>query len=333
MSPTRVPPNIFGIPFGLAGLATAWHVAAGFGVSSPWVSAVLYALATAVWAACLVAYLRWALAARGRLVGDLRDRTTGPFAALIVIVPILLAANGLHPYAASAARIIVDVFVAFVVLLGGWYTGAWMSGGTDIDRLHPGYFLPTVAGGLIASIGAATVGQRRLAEVLLGLGLICWMILGSMILARLIFRAPLPDPLAPTMAIELAPAAVASLAYFAINGHRTDIVAAILAGYGVLMVLAQLPLMSRYRRLPFTISTWSFTFSWAAVVSTLVVWLGISQPTGSRFWPFLVLTALTVTIGGLAVRTVIALAQRTLLPNPTPTTGPSHESAAAAPTR
>lgn len=310
----RVPLNIFGIAFGVTGLGTAWHAGAVAGFVPLAVGTGLLVLATIVWAVSLVAYLRWALAARGRLTADLQDRTAGPFAALMIIVPILLAANGLAPYAPSLARGIVDVFIVLVVVLGGCLTGMWMRGGTDIDRLHPGYFLPTVAGGLVASVGAATVGQRRLAEVLFGLGIICWMILGSMILARLIFRPPLPDPLAPTMAIELAPAAVASLAYLSINGGRIDLVAAILAGYGLLMVVAQLPLLGRYRRLPFMISTWSYTFSLAAVVSVLVVWLGITRPVGSGVWAYLALTGLTALIGGIALRTAIALARRTLLP-------------------
>lgn len=312
----RVPLNVFGIAFGLAGLATAWHVAAVWGFVPLGVSTGLFVLAAVAWVTCLVAYLRWALATSGRLVADLHDRTAGPFAALVVIVPILLAANGLAPYALPAARVIVDVLIVLVVTLGGWLTGLWMRGGTDIDRLHPGYFLPTVAGGLVASAGAAAVGQRRLAEVLLGLGLVCWLILGSMILARLILRPSLPDPLAPTMAIELAPAAVASLAYFSINGSRIDIVAAALAGYGLLMVLAQLPLMSRYRRLPFMLSTWSFTFSWAAVTATVVAWLGITRPAGSPLWTYLALAGLSVLIGAIGVRTIVALARRALLPAP-----------------
>lgn len=326
----RIPLNVFGTAFGLAGLGTAWHVAAVAGIVPPAVGTGLFVLATGVWVACLAAYLRWALAARGRIATDLQDRTAGPFAALIVIVPILLATNGLAPYAPTAARLLVDLSIVLVVALGGWLTGLWMRSGTDIDRLHPGYFLPTVAGGLVASAGAATVGQRRLAEVLFGLGLVCWLILGSMILARLILRPPLPDPLAPTMAIELAPAAVASLAYFSINGSRIDIVAAGLAGYGLLMVLAQLPLISRYRRLPFMLSTWSFTFSWAAVAATVVTWLAITRPAGSTLWTYLALTAVTVLIGAISVRTITALARGSLFSAP-PATHPGRPATAAAP--
>ena len=148
--------------------------------------------------------------------------TAGPFASLALITPVLLAADGVEPYSRPLAAVLVDIFAAGIVVLGGWFTGYWMRGGTDLDHLHPGYFLPTVAGGLVASAGAAEVGQHRFAQMLFGLGLVCWVILGSMVLARLIFRPPLPDALVPTMALEIAPAAVASLAYlFATTARST----------------------------------------------------------------------------------------------------------------
>ena len=120
-----------------------------------------------------------------------------------------------------------------------------------LDRFHPGYFLPTVAGGLIAAEGAALVGQRRLAEVLLGFGVMSWVVVGSLILGRLFFRPLLPPPLQPTMAIEVAPAAASAAAWFAIHGRSIDTVTALLAGYGMLMVLAQLRLLPVYLRLKF----------------------------------------------------------------------------------
>ena len=66
---------------------------------------------------------------------------------------------------------------------------------------------------------------------MLGLGLICWAIVGSMILFRVIFRPPRPDALVPTMAIEVALAAVTSVGYLFSTGGRIDLSAAIPAGY------------------------------------------------------------------------------------------------------
>jgi tellurite resistance protein len=319
-----IPPNIFGIGFGLAGLGTAWRIAVDQHLAPHEVSDVLIFLATLAWLISLCLYLRYALTTRGALRADLHDMTVGPFTSLAVITPILLAADGVAPYSRSAAAVIIDISIVLVVLLGGWFTGIWMRGGTDLDRLHPGYFLPTVAGGLVASAGAAMVDQQHLAQLMLGLGIFSWIILGSMILGRLIFRPPIPDALAPTMAIEVAPAAVASVAYFFMHGaHITTFVTA-LAGYGLLMVVAQIPLLGRYARLKFSLATWAFTFSWAAVASTLLFWIAAEHVPGGRVPSYLVLAAISVLVTAIGARTVVAIAQNRLLPVPTaPTIDPS----------
>jgi tellurite resistance protein len=325
MPSTRIPLNFFGMGFGLAGLATTWRVAVNAGLAPAAVGYVLVAIAAAVWAVSCALYLRYAATTRGAFGRDLRDMTAGPFASLAVITPVLLAADGIAPVSRPVAAVVVDIFAVLTLLLGGWFTGFWMRGGTELDRLHPGYFLPTVAGGLVASAGAADVGQVRFSELMFGLGMICWLIVGSMILTRLIFRPPLPDALAPTMAIEVAPAAVASIAYLAGNGGHIDRFATILAGYGLLMVVAQLPLMPRYRRLKFALSTWAFAFSWTAVASAALLWIAADHPAGGHAYGYLVLTAATLLVGAVAVRTVIAIARGTLLPAAPPPAAPAPE--------
>ena len=315
-STRRIPLNIFGMGFGIAGLATAWRIAVDQHLAPHEVSDVLIGMAAVAWLVSVLLYLRYVLTTRGSLTSDLYDKTVGPFASLALITPILLAADGIAPYSRTVAAVIVDVFIVGVVLFGGWLTGTWLRGGTDLDRLHPGYFLPTVAGGLVASAGAAEVGQQRLAQFMLGLGILCWIIVGSMILGRLIFRPPLPDALAPTMAIEVAPAAVASLAYFFSHGaHVTPFVTG-LAGYGLLMVLAQIPLLSRYARLKFSLAIWAFAFSWAAVASTLLFWIAAEHVTGGRAFAYLVLAAISVLVGAIAARTLVAISRGRLLPPP-----------------
>jgi tellurite resistance protein len=256
------------------------------------------------------------------VVADLLDPVAAPFASLALITPMLLASLGLYPHAAVAGRVVTDMFLVLTVLLGGWLTGQWIYRPLDVDRFHPGYFLPTVAGGLIAAAAAAHVGQLRLGQALFGLGVVCWIMLGSVILGRLLLRPMLPPPLQPTLAIEVAPAAVASLAWFALHGAGIGEVAAFLAGYGLLMVLAQLRLLPAYLSLPFMPSTWSFTFSWAAVVTVALTWLQDSQVTGYRAWQYVLAAAITLLIGGIAARTVIALGRRQLLRTPSPSRAP-----------
>jgi tellurite resistance protein len=236
---------------------------------------------------------------------------------------------GIAPYHSSTAKSIFDVFLVLTVLLGGWFTGQWIYGPLEFDKLHPGYFLPTVAGGLVASDGAALLGQHTLAETMFGLGIISWLVMGSMILGRLIFRPRLPTPLLPTMAIEVAPAAVASLAWLDTHGDRIDVVATFLAGYGLLMVIAQLRLLPIYAKLPFMPSTWAFTFSWAAVASASLHWLDDKRPTGYQAEEYVVAAAISILIAAIAVRTLLAVVRRQLLPKPPAAASPNVTAPAA----
>jgi len=320
MTAPKIPLNLLGIPFGLAGLGEAWLALASKQHAPALVGEVILLISAACWLVIIAAYLRHLSTAtpsrRAAFSADLLDPVLSPFASLALIVPVLLASDGLFPQAPMPGRVITDVFIAGTVLLGGWFLGQWFIAPVDLDRFHPGYFLPTVAGGLIAADGAALVGQQRLAEVLLGFGVTSWIVLGSLILGRLFFRPLLPSALQPTMAIEVAPAAVASLAWFAIHGARIDMVAAFLGGYGMLMVIAQLRLLPLYFRLRFMPGMWAFTFSWAAVAAAAIVWLQSAAPTGYWIWQYFLIAAVSALIGGLAIRTVIALSRHQLLPRP-----------------
>ncbi len=127
-------------------------------------------------------------------------------------------------------------------------------------------------------------------------------------------RIPHPNGLTKTWGH----AAVASIAYFALRPGRIDLLAAALAGYGLLMVLAQLPLLPIYLRLRFALSTWAFTFSWAAVASTALLWIGATHPAGHRVYSYLVLGVISVFIGAIAARTGLTISRRQLLPAPAP---------------
>jgi len=309
-----VPPNIFGMPFALAGLAEAWATAQSYGISPAGVTDALLILAAAVWLLTCVLYFRRPHDVRA----DVLDNVGAPFVVLAVVIPMLLVVEGLEPRAHLAAVVLVDIFLVLTLLYGGWITGEWIYAAIDPPKIHPGYFLPTVAGGLIASAAATGVGQRRLGEFMFGLGLICWLMLGSIIMNRLFVQPLLPALLIPTLAIEVAPAPVASLAYFALNGFRIDTIAALLAGYGVLIVISQFRFLPAYTRLRFGPGFWSFGFAFGAVASVTLVWINVGRPTGHLALSWLVLGAITLLVGGIGLRTLVAVARGQYLPRPTP---------------
>jgi tellurite resistance protein len=306
----RVPPNFLAMPFGLAGLASVWRTMSdGYGAPSA-IPDVLLVLAAIVWAAVLIALL-----ARGprQLVADAGDSVLSPFLALAFIVPIVLAGAG----ASSDESLAKIVFIASLIpaaLFGGWLTGEWIAGKLDQEQAHPGYFLPTVAGGFLAAETAHQVGLGAIGMLCFGVGALCWVLLGSVILNRLLFRDRLPAPLVPTLAIEVAPPAVAGAAYFALHGLRAGTVSYALAGYAILMVLVQLRLLPLYMRLRFSPGFWAFTFSWCAVGILAVRWIELEHPASQRVLAWLVCGGVSALVAAIAVRSGLAVGRRELLP-------------------
>ncbi|MFC7247790.1 hypothetical protein ACFQO7_35455 [Catellatospora aurea] len=311
---SRTPPNFFATPFGITGLAGTWQALSQTGHAPRAVADVLYLLAAVLWVVLLVGYTARVTATRGRLLADLKDPVLSPFVSVIPIVALQLGV-GLYAHAPQAATVLVDIALVAVIGLGGWLTGQWMSGAPDQDKFHPGYLLPTVAGGLLSSAAATIVGQPGLGRVCFGIGIVCWLVIGSLMLQRLFFRPPLPAALVPTMAIEVAPAPVAGLAWFALT-PTPDTLAYGLAGYTILMALAQIRLIPIYLRTPFTPTFWAFTFSYAAVATLSIRWAAAERLSALQVISWLATLLLTALIAAIAVKSVVALIQRRYFPPP-----------------
>jgi hypothetical protein len=75
------------------------------------------------------------------MLADLRDPVLSSFPSLTAITPMMLGA-ALATAAYTAGRIVVMIFLAMTIALGGWLTGQWIAGGLDTDALHPGNSCP-----------------------------------------------------------------------------------------------------------------------------------------------------------------------------------------------
>src|SRR6516165_11113918 len=122
----RVPPSLFTIALGLAGLGQAWHAAEPvLGVPAV-VSDATFALAAAAWLVLVAAY-----AAQGwrQVLADLRDPVLGDFVPVAAITAMILggALAAAAPAAFAAGRILVLIFLAGTIVTGGWLTGQWIA--------------------------------------------------------------------------------------------------------------------------------------------------------------------------------------------------------------
>jgi tellurite resistance protein len=312
--------NLFAVAFGLVGLAQAWSAATQLAGASEWPANVLWIVAALTWLITVAAYVT-NVAAQRRWTSELSDPTFGPFTALVVIVPMLLGAR-LAEQARGAGEAVFGCSVILVVLAGAWISGDWISGDGDIRRWHPGYFLPTAAGGLLAGGASAALGFTTLSRVLFGLGITSFVVLASIISLRLYVVPELPPPLLPTIAIELAPPVVAGNSWFAINGGKVDTPAAVLGGLSVLMLLVQFRLVPLYRRAQFGPGFWAFSFPFAAAVTYGVHWLAAEHVRSGAAVGYALVGLLTAGFALLAARTITGLIHGTFLPRVPAAPGP-----------
>lgn len=311
---SRITPNLFGISFGLAGLGEVWAAAARqYDVPST-VGDLVLLTAAAVWGVTLAAYLQ-DVAAGDRWRTELRDPVFAPFVALIAIVPMLLGVN-LAEHARTIGTAVTMASIVVTLALGGSLIGQWIVEDLTLTQWHPGYFIPTVAGGFLASEALAALGHHDLAVAAFGYGAVSWLVLGSILLQRMFVEPRLAGPLLPTMAIQMAPPVVAGVAWFGINGDRADGLALAIAGYAVLMAIVQLRLTPVFRTAPFGPGWWAFCFSYTAVFLDAVHWLAIEDVAHGLVWTWLLLAVVTLAVGALAVRTTVALAAGRFLPAP-----------------
>lgn len=295
--PTRIPLNTLAIGFGLAGLAGAWSKATPALHLPPVVTQSFWAIAAAAWVWLLVAHLIRGARSGQRLRDQLRHPVQGPFAALAPVTAMLLSAD-LFTISPVAGRMFFLLALAAAALLAAWLFSWWFEANLELSAMHPGYLLPTVAPGLVGADVAHVLGYPVLAWALFGVGSFFTVVMTALVVLRLAFHPALPDALLPSVAILLAPPAVAGIAWFSLNGHATDPVAYSIAGIGVLLLLIQAAVLPRYRKLSFSPGFWSFTFPLAATVSLVEQWLAFAEPSG---WRVLTGVALALITGFIAI--------------------------------
>lgn len=310
-----MPVNTFGMTFGLAGLALLWNSVHKLvqPVGPLVVASALLALV--VWLVVLTGYLLKALRCPTAVRAELTGEVPGPFAALAPITGMALG-SVLYQWVPRLGWWMVVLGAVGTLLYGGWLAGEWIVKPLRLEQIHPGYFLPTVAGGLVACSALHTVGLTSASYLGFGIGVVCWFVIGSVVLNRLFVGPELPAALVPLLAIEVAPPAVAGNAWFAIRSGPPDPVQLALAGYTLLMVIVQLRLIPRYRRVRFQPSFWAFAFSYTSVALYGARWLVLTDPPGAVPMAWTLVVGVSVFVGWVGWRTVRELVAGRYFPPP-----------------
>jgi len=310
-STPRIPLNTLAISFGMAGLATLWSTATAALDLWRLVPTILWIGAAATWVWLIVAHSLRGSRSDETLLGQLKQPAQGPIAAIVPVVGLLLGAQLHSVWPIGGVGLALLSFVA-AALFAGWILGFWHTGRLNPEAFHGAYLLPTVAAPLVASTVAAKLGFPLVAMAAFAVGIFFWVVLVTVLLSRLAFFPPLPDALTPTLAILLAPPAVAGSAWFAMNGIREDVVSLALLGMLCVMGLMQLFLIAVYRRLRFSLGFWSFTFPVASAAAYGIDWLEIAAFPGWRPVAAIVAGAATALIAVVGVRSILLVSGRRL---------------------
>lgn len=306
---TRVLPlNLFAVPLGLSGLGGAWSAGSVLGAAQ-WPAELLFAAAALAWVALSVVYLVSGIRRGGTFAIDLRHPISGPFAAYIPVIGILLAAH-FGSRIPPAAPWLVGALVAALAVVAAQLISHWISEGLPQDALHPGYFLPVVAGSFIASIGLSSVDAHPAAIAAFGVGVFFWLVIGTIVTGRLITGARYPALLVPTMAVLLAPPATGGVAWFLLSRGIPNPIQDAFAGVLLIMLLVQLMLIRNYVKVPFSLAYWTFTFPIAASCNYIVRWMAVLRFPGWQAIAWSALAIGTAVVLVIAVRSVLFAVRR-----------------------
>jgi tellurite resistance protein len=308
----RVPASFFSMVMGLGALGAAWRAASrAYGVSA-WMADGLLVVSIALWAGLFAAQVAKALTARARLGAELAHPVQGSLAALGPASLLLLAA-GLSVHVPVLARALFWIGAAGELALGVHVVGRWLTVPVDADEVTPAMFLPASVGNLLAAIAAAAVGRADAGWLFFGAGVVSWLVVAAVLLGRHLSAGELPPALRPLLGIELAPPALALVAWQALDGPAPDAVSRALLGYALLVALVLVRLAGRYRDVPFAASWWAFTFPVAALATGALRQSAAAPASiaGALALPLFVVANGVVAV--IAFRTLTALSRGALL--------------------
>lgn len=321
--PTRslehLPVTLFASVMGLGGMSLAWRRAVHTWGAPTWPADVFLATASVVLVLLLVLYAaKWArhpAAARAELRHPIR-MTFAP-ALTIALLVVATAARDVAPGTASALWWVgaVGHLVATVAVLSAWFGRADIGHGV----VTPAWFIPVV-GNVVTPLAARDLGSVELAWFAFGVGVVFWVSLLPLVLQRLLLHdGGLPDKLLPTLAILIAPPAVAMLAWQSLTGEVGDPVGRILYAAAMFFVILLAVQFGRLRRVPFALPYWAYTFPLAAASAAAVTVAGSDAVSGVAYdvVAVLLLTGSTVLVLVVATLTLRAAGRgRICVPEP-----------------
>lgn len=263
------PVPFFAVVMGLSGVTLALHASeTAIGVR-PLASQVALSLTLVAFAAISGLYALKALRHPAAVLAEWRHPVKLAFFPAIPI-SLLLIATALQPALPEVSAGVWMLGAAGQAALTLAVLSNWI-GHRSFQPVHvsPAWFIPAV-GNVVAPVAGVPLGFIELSWIFFSAGLIFWLVLLSLVMNRLVFHDPLPGRMVPTLAILVAPPAVALLAWLQLNGGVLDPLGRLFHGASVVFLALALTQVRLLLSQHFALSWWATSFPVAAfAIATL----------------------------------------------------------------
>lgn len=305
-----LPVGLFGSVMGLTGLSVAWRLAHARYGAPVVVADVVGAVAVMAFVVVGIGYAVKAATAPDAVRAEFHHPIAGNLFGTILI-SLLLLPIVLAPVALRVAQAMWTVGAVGMVVFAWLIVTRWMSDRQQVAHATPAWIIPVV-GLLDIPLALPTLGlpsMHGLMVFALAVGLFFAVPLFTLIVSRLIFDAPMPDALLPSLLILIAPFAVGYSTYVLTVGHP-DLFADALYMLTLFMLAV---LLGRLRKLrsccPFRVAWWAVSFPLAASAIAGLRFAAAEPGLVTDAIAIALLALATIAIGGLLVRTLIGVAQ------------------------
>ena len=305
-----LPVALFGSVMGLSGLSVAWRLASARYGAPGWVADAIAAVAVLAFAALALAYLVKLIAApdavRAEFNHPIAGNLFGTMLISLLLLPIVIA-----PVALRVAQVMWSVGAVAMLGFAWLIIDRWMGSRQQAVHPTPAWLVPVV-GLLDVPLALPVLGLPPLHGLMvacLAIGLFFAVPLFTMVFSRLLFEAPLPDALQPTLLILVAPFAVGFSTYLATTSV-VDLFAEALYGLSLFILTV---LLGRLRLLghccPFRVSWWAVSFPLAASAAAAVRFAAARPGVVTDAIAIALLALASLVIAGLAIRTLLGVAR------------------------
>ena len=228
---------------------------------------------------------------------------------------LMLLASAAIPYSIVMAEVLWVTGAISTVALTLIIIKSWFIRQSIIKQMTPAWFIPPV-GIIVAPIAGYTLGYHDLSWMMMGVGIIFWILLFTIFFNRQLFHPAISDSLRPTLFILITPPALCAIGFTILQGGYMDNAAKMMYGIALFIALLMLVKIKRFIGIPFGMPWWSYTFPMTALSMASILYHDQDGGGISAAVAQIILVITTTMVIYVLARTLIAFANGKLFRAP-----------------